>query len=304
MNTDHAAVDLTEAEASAQAEHESELQAQRDAAEAARAEAARIAAEEARANDPAEQARIAAEADRAAAAEARAAAEAAAAEARAAADAAQAAAQAQQGQQAQQQARDFDAELAELERQYDEGDINQAQFRERERELVREQARLEVAREAESRQQQDAEATAAQQWEAAQRQFFTDPGNAALVEGPIKLAAFEAAVKEAVNHVQAGATYADVLTKARELVTGVPAVDAEAAARSAAAQRRISEPGAQPTLRDVPNAAATGDVPGASLDHLDIDALEDRLARMSDADREAYLAGAPGGLRDNARAVD
>ena len=176
-------------------------------------------------------------------------------------------------------------------------------------EIAKAQAGAEAAAEmAEPLAAQQAQPTAAQaaaedaKWEAAKATFFSDPGNAALVDGRIKTAGFLAALEEAAAE---GITdYSQILTKAREKVTGVPAVDTDKALREAAFNRTKEANAVAPsTLRDVPNTSNPGDNPGAALDNLDISTLEDALAKMSDADRDRFLAGAPGGLQDNPRAA-
>lgn len=206
--------------------------------------------------------------------------------------------------------RDFEAERAALAKRFDEdGDFTIAERLEAEREIARAEAKVEAAAEhAKTTAEQQAQAAAAQQaaedakWDAAKAKFFADPGNAALVDGRIKTAGFTAALEEAAAE---GITdYDQLLTKAREKVTGIPAVDEAAKLREANFQRSKDANAVAPnTLRDVPNTSNPGDNPGASLDNLDISSLEDTLAKMSEADRDRYLANAPGGLQDNPRAA-
>lgn len=206
--------------------------------------------------------------------------------------------------------RDYDAELAALTKKYeDDDDFTLEELRAAERAIVRDQAKAEAAAElAALTEQQQSELAAAQEaaenarWESAKTTFFNDPGNAALIADPIKAAGFNAALSMAAQ--EGIADYTEMLTKAREKVTGVPAVDTAAKLREAAFNRDKDANAVAPTtLRDVPNTSNPGDNPGASLDNLDISTLEDKLAQMSDADRDRYLAGAPGGLQDNPRAA-
>lgn len=206
--------------------------------------------------------------------------------------------------------RDFEAERTALAKRFDEDDDFTLDDRlAAEREIASAEAKQAAAKEfAEAQAAQRAQAEAAQaaaedaKWEAAKARFFADPGNAALVDGRIKTAGFLAALEEAAAE---GVTdYDQVLVKAREKVTGVPAVDTDKAVREAAFNRTKEANAVAPnTLRDVPNTSNPGDSPGASLDNLDISDLEDKLAAMTDADRERYLASAPGGLQDNPRAA-
>lgn len=237
--------------------------------------------------------------------------------------AAREAADAARNQPPAEQPRDFDAELnaaeaamAASEQQYEDGDIDKAafdaakaDFRRSEREIVREQAKAEALAVVAEREKAnaekaaaDAEAKAESDWKAAQTKFFADPGNAALVGDPIKKAAFVAAVEMAGS--EGYADFEELLVNARTKVTGIAPVDTDKTIRDAKFDRQ-KDAGNVPaqTLRDVPNAANPGDQPGASLDNLPIDQLEDALARMSAADRDRYLANAPGGLNDNPRAA-
>lgn len=223
----------------------------------------------------------------------------------------QAAAQAQQAQAAAAEeaaARDFEKELAELDQQFEDGDLTQAEYQRRQRAIITEQARaaaLEDLRREREREAAEAakrvEQAAQEQWARATERFFSDPGNAKLVEDPIRQAAFSAAVNLVFAEHNGQIGYDEVLVKARERITGVPAVDAQKAIREAAFQRQQQAGEPPVTLRDVPGAANPDTDPGASLDNLPIDQLEDALARMNEADRQKYLAGAPGGLRDNPR---
>jgi len=208
------------------------------------------------------------------------------------------------------QPRDFNAELAALDQRFDDGDIDEAERRSEERRILREQAQADARAEVEranAEARQRAEAQAAQDaeaaWDSAQTAFFADAGNAALVADPIKAAAFKAAVDVVFAEKQGAITYPDLLVEARTRVTGVAPVAKDNAVRNATHERLAAQdPGAR-SLRDIPAAGSNDSAPGASLDHLPIDQLEDTLARMSDADRAAYLANAPGGLADNPRAL-
>lgn len=220
--------------------------------------------------------------------------------------------------------RDFDAELsaaetalAEVERKYEEGEDGidaaalaaaRASFRTTERGIIREQARADAAAEAQriaaqhSQQvQDDAKASDEAKWKAASDAFQADPGNAKLLADEIQRGAFQAAIN-VVARDNPGIAYPELLVKAREKVTGVASVDPGKAIKDAEFARTQETRTATPTtLRDVPNAGETDNAPGSALDNLGISELEDALFRMSDADRNRYLADAPGGLRDNPR---
>lgn len=206
--------------------------------------------------------------------------------------------------------RDYDAELTAIAKKFEDDDDFTVEDRlAAERAIVRAQAKAEAEAELATKLAEQSEQAAAAQasaedakWAAAQAKFFADPGNAALVDGRIKTAGFVAAIEEAAAE---GITdYDQILIKAREKITGTPAVDTDKALREAAFNRTKEANAVAPsTLRDVPNTSNPGDNPGAALDNLDISNLEDALAKMSDADRDRFLAGAPGGLQDNPRAA-
>ena len=205
------------------------------------------------------------------------------------------------------QPRDYDAELRALEDKYDNGDIDQAEFRRQERELLPAHTRDEPLA-AVPQQQEDYDEAARKMHEAAQEaawneantRFFADPGNAALIADNVKKAGFQAAVNDAFAESKGKLSFDEVLVKARERITGVPSVDPQAAIKNANFNRQDkTEPAA--TLRDVPSAANNADSPAATLDSMSVADLEDALMRMSPEAAAKYYASAPGGLNDNAR---
>lgn len=207
--------------------------------------------------------------------------------------------------------RDFAAELAAAKQAYEDGDLTQDAYDAKRDEVI--EARLEAKVEAKlaARAEQDAadrakqtEQQAEEAWKTAQGKFFTDPGNAALVEGNIKKAAFGAAVQEAFTEFGNTKSYDELLVIAREKITGVVAIDPNKAIKDAEAKRALdARTTPAQTLREVPNSGDNDGAPGSSLDNLPISDLEDAMFRMSDAERARYLADAPGGLRDNPRAT-
>lgn len=206
--------------------------------------------------------------------------------------------------------RDFDAELSALEQQFDDGEVDQAEYRRRERSILREQAQADAqaaitASTEQQRQQaqQQAEQDAEAAWHGAQQRFFADPGNAAFVADPIKAAGFKAAVDVVFAETKGQISFDDLLVKAREKLTGVPAVDPNEAINKAKFERQQQAGAPAQTLRDVPSAADNDNGPGATLDNLPISELEDKLALMSEADRARYRESAPGGYHDNPRAA-
>lgn len=206
--------------------------------------------------------------------------------------------------------RDFDTELTAIDTAYDEGEIDLREYNRKRDEIRDAQAdlRLEqrLAAERTERETRDAKAredAATAGWEGAKTAFFADAGNAALVDNPIKAAAFQAAIHEAGKEVTGG-DWTALLAKARELVGGAPPAAADQQVRQAVNQRQQQEPTPAQTLRDVPNSGGTGEAPGAALDGLPISELEDVVARMGPDKLEQWLSSAPGGLADHPRAVD
>lgn len=203
--------------------------------------------------------------------------------------------------------RDFDAEFAALQQKFDDGDMDAGEHATALRKLTLDEAEArtaaqiakaqadaaEAARLASEKTAADAKAAADAAFNAAQTAFFADPGNAALIDNNIKRAGFQAAVQEAFAEDPAAGPEA-WLVKAREKITGIAAVDTTAAINKAKFERQqqVGQPAV--TLREVPNAGNPGSEPGAALDNLPIDQLEDALAAMPEADRNKYLAGAPG----------
>ncbi len=208
-------------------------------------------------------------------------------------------------------ARDFAAELAALRSAYDADDSTmtladyeaQADAIKEARNSLQTQAAINAALAAqEEARKRQAEELADAQWQASYARFSADPGNAAMLADPIKRAGFEAAL-QLEYQATPGASYDDMLVAARARLTGVPAVDTSKTLRDAAFARQTATPDPAPTLRDIPSAGVQDGSAGAALDALNISDLEDALARMPDADRERFLAEAPGGLRDNPRAT-
>lgn len=202
-------------------------------------------------------------------------------------------------------ARDFNAELAALEARYDDGELDMKEFM-RERDAVRE-AQLEARMEAKLQAQQSAAQAQAleQSWASAYTGFFSGADaqvNARLATDALK-PGFDAL---AVRLIAEGKTFDQALTEARRQVfeqIGIPLPTAtsgeDAVAKATAARQPAARPG--PGLGDMPAAASLATGAAQELDNLPIEELEARIARMSPAEQEAYLASADGGLRDNPR---
>lgn len=118
-------------------------------------------------------------------------------------------------------AKDYDAEIAALDQQYDDGDVEFSQYQADMKALLIEKTRTEVLADVEAKRKQEAERAATQAWESAKAAFFDKPEHMALVEGRIKQAAFGAALQEAADEGITG--NAELLIAARDKVLGVVA---------------------------------------------------------------------------------
>lgn len=201
---------------------------------------------------------------------------------------------------------DFEAEYAKNQQAFDEGEIEAEAFQKRLREISREEAgftaRTEIYKERVQTAQQRAAnefGTAAAAWEAAHKDFMANPLYADAMQQAIV----------AIDKREPGLAPVDLLRKAEEAAFQfthyTPPVDTSAADEAAkkaaalAASRSGRKPAAVPaTLSATPTAAHVDAAPTnsayANLDSLDIDTLENQLARMKPDDVEKYLADAPG----------
>jgi hypothetical protein len=197
--------------------------------------------------------------------------------------------------------KDFDAEYAALQKRYDEGDIDAAAFQADQRALSREEgkftARLTIWEES----QQSAAQHAAQDFNQAAVQWEKD--NADFMANPIRAQNMQQAI--ALIDAQTGGALppAELFARAEKATfeafgytkPAVAAVDPAAAVAAAVAARK---PGAVPATLATAEAAApieSGRNPTfATLDGLGISELEDAMARMTQQQRDAYLADAPG----------
>lgn len=213
---------------------------------------------------------------------------------------------------------DWEAERKALKDKFDDGDLDDDEY-ERERELLMERRaewraeqkaaamvseHLEKAhQQAVQRHQEDLD----RQWEQSMQAFMGVEANATLLADPTRVAAFNA-VLAAVAQEQPDATYAQMLDEARDRTMkafnmappAAPADDKRKVAEALAAR----QPGATPPdLSRAPAAGFDNERGGEfkDLDDLDIDELENRLARMPEADVDRFLETAPGGLLDNPR---
>lgn len=197
--------------------------------------------------------------------------------------------------------RDFEAAYAENQRKFDEGEIEAGEFQKELRDISREEAgyvaRLEIFKEQQQSAAQRAQTefnTAASAWEAQHKDFMSNPLRAKAMQDAI----------EAVDKQTPGLSPTDLLAAAQKAAFEVynytppepptPADARKAVARAVAARKPAAVP---QTLSGAPTAAhvdANGGSAFANLDAMDIDSLENKVAMMTDAQQEAYLADAPG----------
>lgn len=207
---------------------------------------------------------------------------------------------------------DWDALKAELRQKRDAGELDEDEY-EVENEKLADQradwrgaaaARTEHARiqqEEAARRQTAAVADQEAQWNTAYSAFEKDPGNAVILQDATRARAFNAEL-QAIGEANPSMSYADMLVLTRNNVLKAFSIQQSTAQRDADAiaaeqRRREREAGRVPTdLNGLPNAGQDVIIGGkyAHLDGLDIDALENAIARMSEADQRAFLLDAPG----------
>ena len=198
--------------------------------------------------------------------------------------------------------RDFDADIAENQRKFDEGEIEGEEYQKTLRALTKEEAqftaRLEIwsERQASAAQQADREfAEVSLKWE---------KDNAEFMSNPLRRQQMQLAIN-AVAQETPGLSPADLFDQAAKIAfeaygfqpkAAVLVVDQAKALADAVAKRTPA--GVPPTLASSPAASAIEAPPGtsafASLDAKDISSLEDAVARMTPEQRDAYLRDAPG----------
>lgn len=205
--------------------------------------------------------------------------------------------------------RDYDAELKALKAQYDAGDIDRDAYDEQ-RDAVRDaRADFLVEQRVSQRLQQHDTQSRQATWEQTYGHFLSHADNQRLT-GPALNAAFNAAI-QASFQANPNQSFDELLAGARKQVfdevgivqaTPVPKPTAEQV-RKAVDQRRPQDTERPADIGSLPRAGADTAAAGEEqLDALPIEDLEDWLAR-NPGKADAYLAGAPGGLRDHPRDV-
>jgi hypothetical protein len=202
---------------------------------------------------------------------------------------------------------DWNAERTALKAKYDAGEIDEDEYEAAREDLIERKADYKAAARADEviskrlaqREAQDAD----RNWESALTAFNADATNATFTTDPVRAAAFRA-VLDTVAKENPKASYADWLNTTRDRVATAFGVKVPTAASADDIRRAVNErkKGLPAPLPDLTRAPAAG--AAATGDGLPTSELEDRLAAMQAKDPrlvDAFLADAPGGLRDNPR---
>jgi len=208
--------------------------------------------------------------------------------------------------------RDFAAEKVALKEQLDKGEIDEDAYDAKREKILEDAADFRADQRIATRMQQQREADVQANWETTVDSFSKDPTNAKLYDSPVRNAAFNAMVHIVAKELPRG-SHTQWLTEARDRVLkefGFNTTAADPAATAAALKKaqdeRDAAAGKKPpvSIAQAP-AAGAGDMPSGhqQLDSLPISDLEDAMARLPADKLEEYLAAAPGGLKDNPKAV-
>lgn len=198
--------------------------------------------------------------------------------------------------------RDFDADIAENQRRFDEGEIEGEEYQKALRALTKEEAQFTARLEIWNERQQSAEQLAEREFAAVSLQWEKD--NAEFMSNPLRAQQMQQAIN-VVAQKTPGLSPADLFDQAAKIAfeaygfqpkAAVTPADQAKALADAVAKRTPA--GVPPTLASSPAASAIEAPPGtsafASLDAKDISSLEDAVARMTPEQRDAYLRDAPG----------
>lgn len=196
---------------------------------------------------------------------------------------------------------DFKAALAAAQTQYDDGDLDGVQWQDKQREIILAEARYNARLEIWAERQETAAdlaasafTTVATGWEQTNKEFMGNPLRAQQMQAAL------AAVEAKTPGLSPSDMFQEAEKIAFEAFNWKPAttavVDVDAARAAAIAGRQPA--GVPQTLAGSPAAGpiekAAGNSGYAALDALDISELENATARMTDAQKDAYLRDAPG----------
>lgn len=199
--------------------------------------------------------------------------------------------------------KDFEAEFAALQKKYDDGEIDSADFQTAQRTLSREEGAFTARVTIWEDRQQTAQAVAAQDFNAAAAAWEKE--HSAFMQNPIRRDAMQRALADVDASTGGKLAPAELIKRAGDVAfeafgyvppTPVAGTDATAAIAASLAARA---PGRVPqTLASAPAAApiekGSGNALYAELDAKGIDDLENAMARMTEAQKDAYLRDAPG----------
>jgi len=193
---------------------------------------------------------------------------------------------------------DFDAAAREIQDKYDAGDLTSDEFAAQTREIARKEAAFTAQQAIHEQHVAAAKAATDAAWNAAALDW--ERKNADFMSNPIR----QQAMRDAIAHVDKESSYtlhpAELLQRAEKIAFeayGYKRVDTDAAAAAAVRQRAPDVSGVPASLGSAPNAGSEdirGNETFNALDRMSVDDLEDALAKMPQAQREAYLFDAPG----------
>lgn len=212
---------------------------------------------------------------------------------------------------------DWAAERAALKADYDANKIDDDEYENRRESLLERKAEWTADRrvdaklaERDTKDREDRQARDTQSWEGAVKRFTDDASNADIVGNPAKTGALNGLLKVVATE-KPGLSYDEMFAEAKARVVsafGGSASETEAQKTARIAKEtkaREKAAGRPPTdLNNKPRAgegAERGENKFADLDELEINDLENTLARLKDDKVEEYLSTAPGGLKDNPR---
>lgn len=194
--------------------------------------------------------------------------------------------------------KDFDAEFASLQKRYDDGDLTTEEYVSSTRQLSTEQASFIAAKAVHDAKVAEVQAIAGQQWNEVAAAW--EARNAEFLSNPLRRAAMQQAIAAEDQATGGTLSPADLFARAQKTAFdafGWKVQDAGAAVQKAVADRVPDLKNVGPNLGSAPAAALSEERGNAAFSHLDtmsIDQLEDELARMNHAQREAYLMDSPG----------
>ena len=206
---------------------------------------------------------------------------------------------------------DWASQRAALKTKHEAGEITDDEYEDAREALLEQKAEWKAEQRVEARFQQQHQADQAASWDRSLNTFLARPANEKFLADPAHTAVFNMHLS-AIWKESPGASYDGMLAEALKRtqtkfgVSQNMAQDPKVAIDKAVNERRAAAHNAPPDLSRAPQAGSASMDRGdkfKSLDDLDIDSLEDRIARMPESELDEYLADAPGGLRDNPRAA-